>query len=340
MFTSKTACPNPVLPNRATQTTLCLAMALSAAAITTSSQAQSYPVKPIRIVVAVAAGGAPDLAARTIGVRISKNIGQNWVVENRGGANGNVAGQTVAQAPADGYTLLFAPDSLVVINPYLYKNLPFDPVKGLTPISTIITNQFLLAVHPSVPAKTLPEFIEFARKAKPPIAYASAGAGSQHQLFMELLKLRAGVDMLHVPYKGGAPAVASVVAGDTLAVISGGPSTTPQVRAGQLRLLAGTGARRFAVLPDVPTINETYPGYEGMVWTGLWAPAGTPEPILRRMNEETNRVLADNEVREIFRKSGGSESYINTIPEFTEIVRRDTEKYSKIITTLKISAED
>lgn len=328
------------LQTKATWRRSLFAVVLTASLVTVPAQAQSYPVKPIRIVVAVAAGGAPDLAARTIGIRISKSLGQNWVVENRGGANGNVAGQTVAQAPADGYTLLFAPDSLVVINPYLYKNLPFDPVKGLTPISTIITNQFLMAVHPSVPAKTLPEFIEFARKAKPPIAYASAGAGSQHQLFMELLKARAGVDMLHVPYKGGAPAVASVVAGDTLAVISGGPSTTPQVRAGQLRLIAGTSARRFAVLPDLPAIGETYPGYDGLVWTGLWAPAGTPDPILRRMNEETNRVLADNEVREIFRKSGGSESYINTIPEFVEIVKRDTEKYSKIITTLKISAED
>ena len=300
----------------------------------------AYPSKPIRVIVAVAAGGAPDFAARTIAVRLSKDIGQPVIVENRGGANGNVAGQTVAQSPADGYTLLLAPDSLVVINRFLYKNLPFDPVKDLAPIASIIRNQFVLAVHPSVPAKTLPEFIEFARKAKPPIAYASAGNGSQHQLFMELLKVRAGVDMLHVPYKGGAPAVASVVAGDTMAVITGGPSSTAHVRAGTLRLIAGTGAQRFGVLPDLPAINETYPGYEGLVWSGLWAPAGTPEPITRRLNSEVNSIINEAEVRDAFRKSGGSESFISTPAEFTAVIRRDSEKYQKVIVDLKITVDN
>jgi tripartite-type tricarboxylate transporter receptor subunit TctC len=316
----------------------------AALTITLSSQetlAQStYPSKPIRVIVAVAAGGAPDFAARTIAVRLGKDLGQPIVVENRGGANGNVAGQTVAQSPADGYTLLLAPDSLVVINRFLYKNLPFDPVKDLAPIASVIRNQFVLAVHPSVPAKTLPEFIDFARKAKPPIAYASAGNGSQHQLFMELLKVRAGVDMLHVPYKGGAPAVASVVAGDTMAVITGGPSSTPHVRAGTLRLIAGTGAQRFGVLPDLPAINETYPGYEGLVWSGLWAPTGTPEAITRRLNSEVNTILNEAEVRDAFRKSGGSESFISTLPEFANVIRRDSEKYQKVIVDLKITVDN
>jgi tripartite-type tricarboxylate transporter receptor subunit TctC len=323
-------------------TTLATAAALLAQAlIATPGWAQSgYPSKPIRIIVAVAAGGAPDFAARTIAVRLNKTLGQPVIVENRGGANGNVAGQTVAQSPADGYTLLLAPDSLVVINRFLYKNLPFDPVKDLAPVSTIIRNQFVLAVHPSVPAKTLPEFIDYARKAKPPIAYASAGNGSQHQLFMELLKARAGVDMLHVPYKGGAPAVASVVAGDTMAVITGGPSSTPHVRAGTLRLIAGTGAQRFGVLPDLPAVNETYPGYEGLVWSGLWAPTGTPDPITRRLNSEVNAVINEAEVRDAFRKSGGSESFITTPAEFADVIRRDSEKYQKVIVDLKITAEN
>lgn len=306
-----------------------------------AATAQSaYPAKPIRMIVAVAAGGAPDFAARTIGIRLNKSLGQPIVVENRGGANGNVAGQTVAQSPADGYTLLLAPDSLVVINPYLYKNLPFDPVKDLAPVASVIRNQFVLAVHPSVPAKTLPEFIDYARKAKPPIAYASAGNGSQHQLFMELLKARAGVDMLHVPYKGGAPAVASVVAGDTMAVITGGPSSTPHVRAGTLRLIAGTGAQRFGVLPDLPAVNETYPGYEGLVWSGVWAPTGTPDAVLRRLNSEINAVINEPEVRDAFRKSGGSESYINNLTDFATVIRRDSEKYQKVIVDLKITAEN
>ena len=321
----------------------CLAAAtvLSAALPSQQGLAQNaYPSKPIRVIVAVAAGGAPDFAARVISTRLGKNIGQPIVVENRGGANGNVAGQTVAQSPADGYTLLLAPDSLVVINRFLYKNLPFDPVKDLAPIASVIRNQFVLAVHPSVPAKTLPEFIDFARKSKPPIAYASAGNGSQHQLFMELLKVRAGVDMLHVPYKGGAPAVASVVAGDTMAVITGGPSSTPHVRAGTLRLIAGTGAQRFGVLPDLPAINETYPGYEGLVWSGLWAPAGTPEAISRRLNSEVNAILNEAEVRDAFRKSGGSESYINTLAEFAAVIRRDSDKYQKVIVDLKITVDN
>ena len=305
------------------------------------SAAQSpFPSKPIRVIVAVAAGGAPDFAARTIAVRLTKTLGQPIIVENRGGANGNVAGQTVAQSPADGYTLLLAPDSLVVINRFLYKNLPFDPFKDLAPIASIIRNQFVLAVHPSVPAKTLPEFIDYAKKAKPPIAYASAGNGSQHQLFMELLKVRAGVDMLHVPYKGGAPAVASVVAGDTMAVITGGPSSTSHVRAGTLRLIAGTGPQRFGVLPDLPGVNETYPGYEGLVWSGLWAPTGTPDPILRRVNSEVNGIIGEVEIRDAFRKSGGSESFITTPSEFAEVIRRDSEKYQKVIGDLKITAEN
>jgi tripartite-type tricarboxylate transporter receptor subunit TctC len=157
---------------------------------------------------------------------------------------------------------------------------------------------------------------------------------------MEMLKARAGVEMLHVPYKGGAPAVASVVAGDTLAVITGGPSSTPHVRAGTLRLVAGTGSQRFGVLPDLPAVNETYPGYEGLVWSGLWTTTGTPEPVTRRLNSEVNGVINEAEVRDVFRKSGGSESFITTPAEFAEVIRRDTEKYQKIITDLKITAEN
>lgn len=309
------------------------------ASFTNSASAQ-YPVKPVRIIVAVAAGGAPDLAARAIAPGLTKALGQAIVVENRGGANGNVAGQTVAQAPADGYTLLLAPDSLIVINKNLYKKLPFDPVNDLAPVATVIRNQFVLAVHPSVPAKTLAEFIEYARKAKPPIAYASAGNGSQHQFLMEMLKARAGIEMLHVPYKGGAPAVASVVAGDTLATFSGGPSTAPHVKAGTLRVLASSGTRRAVIMPDVPVVGETFPGYEGTVWSGIWVPTGTPEAAIRRLHGEINTVLAETEIRDLFRKNGGTEPFITTPAEFIDIVRRDTEKYLKIIDNLKMTAED
>ena len=315
------------------------AMLLMCASIGHQALAQ-YPVKPLRIVVAVAAGGAPDLAARAIAPGLGKALGQPVVVENRGGANGNVAGQTVAQAPADGYTLLLAPDSLVVINRNLYKKMPFDPVKDLAPVASIIRNQFVLAVHSSLPVKTLAEFVDFARKSTPPIAYASAGNGSQGQFLMEMLKARAGIDMLHVPYKGNAPAVASVLARDTLATFTGGPSSAAHVKAGTLRILAGSGTRRAAVMPDVPTVAESFPGYEGIVWSGVWAPAGTPDAIVKRLHEEINTVLAEQEIRDLFRKSGGSESFITTPAEFAEIMRRDTAKYLKIINDLKLTAED
>ena len=299
-----------------------------------------YPAQPVKIVVSVAAGGAPDLAARAIANKLSKPLGQPVIVENRGGANGNVAGQLVAQSAPDGYTLLLAPDSLVVINRYIYKKMTFDPAKDLVPVATIIRNQFVLAVHPSVPARNLKEFVDYARRANPPIAYASAGNGSQHHLLMEMLKAYAGIDMLHVPYKGGAPAVAATAAGDTLATFSGGPSTTPFVRAGTLRVLAGSGARRSEVLPDVPTVSEFYPGYEGYVWSGMFAPAGTAQPTMTRLHAEINKILAESEVKALFRKSGGTESYITTPAEMADIIRRNSEKYAKLIGSLKLSAEN
>ena len=299
-----------------------------------------YPAQPVKIVVSVAAGGAPDLAARAIANKLSKPLGQPVIVENRGGANGNVAGQLVAQSAPDGYTLLLAPDSLVVINRYIYKKMTFDPAKDLVPVATIIRNQFVLAVHPSVPARNLKEFVDYARRANPPIAYASAGNGSQHHLLMEMLKAYAGIDMLHVPYKGGAPAVAATAAGDTLATFSGGPSTTPFVRAGTLRVLAGSGTRRSEVLPDVPTVSEFYPGYEGYVWSGMFAPAGTAQPTMTRLHAEINKILAESEMRALFRKSGGTESYITTPAEMADIIRRNSEKYAKLIGSLKLSAEN
>ena len=189
-------------------------------------------------------------------------------------------------------------------------------------------------------SKTLKEFVEYARKANPPIAYASAGNGSQHHLLMELLKARAGINMLHVPYKGGAPAVAATVAGDTMATIAGGPSTAPHVRSGALRLIAGTSAKRWELTPDLPVIGELYPGYEGTVWSAVFAPNGTPAPIIQRLHAEINTVLAEKEVAEIFGKSGGSMPYISTQAELLDTVRRDAEKYAKVVTDIKLTAEE
>src|SRR5262245_32221421 len=195
-----------------------------------------FPSRPVTIIVPIPPGGAPDIAARVLADRLGQTLGQPVVVENRAGANGNIANELVAKAQPDGYTLGLLADSQIAINPHLYK-MPIDTLRDLAPVSPVAVNQFVLTINPSLPVKTFPEFIEYARKANPPLAYASGGNGSQHHLTMEMLKLRAGINLLHVPYKGGTPAAAATVAGDTMAVWSGS-SNAPQIKAGRLRPLA------------------------------------------------------------------------------------------------------
>ena len=297
------------------------------------------PNRAIRILVPIAAGGGPDLTARIIGPRLSALLGNPVVVDNRSGANGNIAGQTAAQSVPDGHTLLLATDSLIVINRLLYRKMPFDPLKDLAPVTSVTANEFVLSVNRSVPASTLPEFIEYARRATRPLAYASAGNGSQHQLLMEMLKVRAGIDLLHVPFKGGAPAVAATVAGDTQVTFSGGASSAPHVKSGMLRALAGSGAQRSAAYPNVPTVGEFYPGYEGIIWSGLFVPAGTPESLVARLRAEMSKVLADSEVKDDLHKSGGLRPYITSPGQFAEIVRRDSEKYAEVVARIGLTLD-
>jgi len=313
-------------------------IALLIAAAAPGALAQS-PNQPVRILVPITAGGGPDLAARIIGPRLAEFLGRPVVVENRVGANGNIAGQLVAQSAPDGRTLLLSTDSLIVINRHLYKKMPFDPLKDLVPVTTVTSNEFVLSVNPSVPAKTFPEFIEFARRAAQPLAYGSAGNGSQHHLLMEMLKVRAGIELLHVPFKGGAAAVAATVAGDTLVTFSGGASTAPHARAGTLRALAGSGAQRSEAYPNVPTVGEFYPGYEGLIWTGLFVPAGTPESLVARLRADMNKILAEPDVKDKLNKSGGLQPYFTSTREFAEIIRRDNEKYGKVVTNIGLTMD-
>lgn len=321
------------------KTSLIHAAAVTLIAMLAGAALAQYPARPIKVIVPIAAGGGPDFAARIIGSRLAELLGRPVVVENRVGANGNIAGQIVAQSAPDGYTLLLATDSLIVVNRNVYKKMPFDPLKDLVPVATITSNQFVLSVNPSVPAKTLPDFIEYARRATPPLAYASAGNGSQHHLLMEMLKARAGIELLHVPFKGGAPATAATVAGDTVVTFSGGASTAPQVRAGLLRALAGSGAQRSEAFPDVPTVGEFYPGYEGTIWSGLFAPAGTPESIVARLRTELNKLLGEADVKEKLNKAGGLQAYVTTPREFAEIIRRDSEKYAKVVANIGLTMD-
>ena len=208
--------------------------------------------------------------------------------------------------------------------------MPFDPQKDLAPVASLVSNGFFMAVNPSVPARTFPEFIEYARRANPPLQYASGGNGSQHHLTMERLKARAGIDMVHVPYKGGAPATTATVAGE-VAVMMSGTSTAPQIKAGRLRALAFTGPQRSRVLPEVPAIAEFYPDFVMVQWYGLFAPAGTPEAVLARLRAEVNKALLLPDIRDKLTNAGGVEPWITTPEEFAVEIRNEYARYAKLV---------
>jgi tripartite-type tricarboxylate transporter receptor subunit TctC len=304
--------------------------------LSTAASAQ-FPSRAITIIVPIPPGGAPDIAARVVADKLSPALGQPVVVENRVGANGNIANELVAKSQPDGHTLGLLADSQVTINPHLYK-MPIDTLRDLTPVIPVAVNQFVLTVNPSLPVRTFPEFIEFARKSNPPLAYASGGNGSQHHLTMEMLKQRAGINMLHVPYKGGAPAATATVAGDTAAMWSGS-SNAPQIKAGRLRPLAVSGAKRSEQYPDLPTIAEFYPGFENSIWLGLFGPAGIPEATLARLRSELRKVLESPDVKQKLNAAGGLDPYVASPEEFDALIKRDYAKYAKVVKDIGIKLD-
>jgi len=300
--------------------------------------AQPYPNRPVRLISPIPPGGAPDLIARAVGHRLSIGLNQPVVVENKVGSNGQLAADFVAHAPADGYTLLVGMDSLFVINPYLYPRGNVDVNKELVPVATLGANQFVLAINPEVPAKTLPEFVDYVKKAKTAPAYASGGNGSQHHLTMEMFKARAGIDLLHVPYKGGTPATTATIAGEAVAMFSG-TSNSALIKAGKLRAIAVSGAQRSKAMPEVPTIAEFYPGFDNTIWIGLFAPQGTPDAVVQRLRQEVTRALKSPELIEAFAKAGGIEPMLTTPEEMQQQIKRDQAKYSKIIRDLHLKLD-
>ena len=297
-----------------------------------------FPSRPIHILVTIPPGGAPDIVARVIGEKISHTLGQPVVIDNKPAANGNAAAQEVARAPADGHTLLLAADSLITINPHVYSSMPIDTLKDLTPISSLVSNQFVLSINPKLPPQNFKEFIEYAKKANPPLAYASGGNGSQHQLTMEMLKERAGFDMVHVPYKGGAPATAATMSGEVAALFSG-TSSAPQIKAGRIRALAVAGGKRSPSFPDLPTIGEFYPGFENSIWLGLFGPANLPAEVLTRLRAEVQRALEAQDVKASLLGKGSLETLILSPTEFDALIRRDYDKYGKLIKKLGVKAD-
>jgi tripartite-type tricarboxylate transporter receptor subunit TctC len=316
-----------------------VASALAAALLAFAGAAPAqYPTRTVRIVVTIPPGGAPDLTARIVGDKLAAGFGQPVVIENRPGANGNTAAEQVVRSAPDGYTLLLGADSLLTINPHVYSRMPIDVQRELVPVASLVSNMFVLSVNPALPVGTFQEFIEYARKANPPLTYASGGNGSQHQFMMEALKQRAGIHLVHVPYKGGAPATTATVAGEVAAMFAG-TSTAPQIKAGKLRALAVTGAKRSDLFPDLPAIGELYPGYEMTIWLGLFAPAGTPVPVIERLREEIARALASPDVVEKLGRAGGLQPFMTTPDEFAALIRRDYDKYGKLVREIGVRVD-
>ena len=301
--------------------------------------AQAYPTRPIRLLVSFPPGGAADIVARMLGQPLAIRLGQPVVVENRPGSNGNLAGELVARASPDGYTLLLGPSALFGINPNLYARMSFDPLKELEPVASLVANELILAANPSLAAgKDFRDFIALARATKLPLFYASIGNGSEHHLAMEFLKQQAGIDLVHVPYRGGGPAAIGVMAGDVAAMFGGG-SVAPLVQSGKLKGLAVSGTRRSSLLPDLPPVAEVYPGYEVTIWQGLFAPVGTPPPILARLRDGANAILAQPDIAEKLAAAGSGDPYITTLPDFVARIRSDHARYGKLIRDAGLSVE-
>jgi tripartite-type tricarboxylate transporter receptor subunit TctC len=301
-----------------------------AALLLAGSAVAQYPSQPIRFLVPIPPGGGPDVVARLLGQRLSEVLRQPVIVENRPGSNGVLATELTAKATPDGYTLMLGPEGMVAINPHLYSRMPVNPMKELVPVASVFRSNFIMAVNGALPVSNFREFVEYARKASPSLSYASGGNGSQHQLIMEMVKSRAGIQLLHVPYKGGAPATTAAVTGE-VAVLFAGPSIVTQVKSGKLRAIAVSGEKRTPAFPDLPALGEFYPGAGINPWAGLYAPAATPRPIVGRLHAEVNRVLAEPAIAEKFQGVGGIEPFITTPEEVAALLQSQYTMYGKII---------
>ena len=315
-----------------TRRVLCGSM-IAALALLVSEVAfgQAYPTHPIRLVVPSSAGaGVTDIMARLVGQRLSESLGQQIVIDNRPGASGILGSEVVAKAPSDGYTLLIANVSLIV-NPYLYAKMPYDPLADFMPVTMINAAPLQLVVHPSVPAHSVAELVAYAKSRPGQLNYGSGGLGSTPYLAVELFKSIVGIDVVHVPYKGGAPALTELVGGQLTFMIENVPGTTPFVKSGKLRALAITSTERSPLAPDLPTMVEAgVPGYEMSGWNGIFAPKGTPPEIVARLHAELVKILRAPEVKEQL-AALGAEPVGDTPEEFGAFLKADKARWGKII---------
>jgi tripartite-type tricarboxylate transporter receptor subunit TctC len=306
-----------------------LMLALTAAVAATGAAAQDYPNRPVRVIVPFPPGGVNDTVGRMIATHLSERLGKQFVVDNRSGAAGAIGSEIAANAPKDGYTLLIV--SLVnAVNPWLYK-LSYDPVKAFAPIAFLTTTPNVVVVNPELPVKSVKELVALARQKPGDLQYASAGVGSFMHLGAELFKLTAGVDLLHVPFKGGGPAMIDVVGGHTKVAFATSITASPLVRSGKLRALGVGGRTRSAVLPDVPTVAEAgVAGYEVSNWIGIVAPAGTPAPIVAKLHQEISAILESPEVQKQF-AAQGAETVRMSSAEFGDLIVKEMDKWERVV---------
>jgi tripartite-type tricarboxylate transporter receptor subunit TctC len=290
---------------------------------------QSYPSRPVRWIVSFAAGGGNDIVARLVGQFLSEKLGQQFIIEDRGGAGGNIGMAAVLGSPPDGYTIGFvAPNN--AINATLYDKLPFDFIRDSAPVAGTMLLTNVMVVHPSVPARTVAEFIEYVKANPGKVYFASSGTGASPHMSGELFKAMTGINMIHVPYRGAGPAMTDLLPGRVQVMFDNLPSSIEHIRAGRLRALGVTAGKRSDALPDVPTIGETVPGYEVSVWNGISAPRGTPPEIIDTLNRAVNAVLADPSLKARFAELGGAPMPM-TPAEFGKLVVEETERWAKVV---------
>lgn len=301
-------------------------------------QAQKYPVKPVRIIVPYAAAGPLDEVARAIGPRLTEIWGQQVLVDNRVGAGGSIGTEVAAKSAPDGYTLLLGNSGPITVNPILQKKTSFDPQRELLPVTHLVSGQMMLTVHPSLPVKSVKELVALARANPGRITFGSIGVGNLTHLGLELLQTTAKVRMNHVPYKGAAPAFVDLIAGHIQVLYANIAGSVQHVRSGRARAIAVSSARRATILPDVPAIAETYPGYDLITWMGIFVPVGTPKPIVAKLHDDFVKVLQRRDLRERF-ESQGTEVIGGSAEQMTVLILKEAALYASIIKTAGIQQE-
>ena len=313
---------------------------VGAMALSTAAHAQTWPAKPVRVIASFAAGSAPDIICRLVMDRVTRSLGQQMIVENRPGASNVIGAQAVASATPDGYTMLVGATGPTVVNSILVKHQAFDPQRAFAPITLTATNNLLMTVPNSLPAKTVREFIELARAKPGQLRFGSPGIGSSPHLTGELLKSLAGIDMVHVPYKGSPQYTIDLLAGRIDVVIASAGALLPHIRSGRLRLIAVSTAQRDPAYPDVPAINETVPGFDVFGWFGLLTTAGTPASVMKKLHAELARILAEPEVKSVYNNAGLDVAISQSPAEFAALIAREREKWARVIRTANIRIEE